>query len=140
MSIRDDIERFSVAVGAKHLLNLLDPYPFAVVRYEYHGSNDSMDNDGLLYYATIEAYDAGEPLDMKQGDNPLGHELYDAITAFGYGVTEVHHAGWENNEGGHGHVDFIVRPTLGPDGLGPRVVQNHWDYVQTEEHGGEHVY
>jgi hypothetical protein len=139
MSLKEKVNKMTTGAAAKHLLNLLEPFPYAVVRYEYHGANDSLNNDELILFSTMGEYDKSEPASDDVASDKLGADLVEGLSEFGYAVTEAHYGGWENNEGGHGTVDYIVHPDPG-DEFGPRVIQNHWDYVQEEVHRGEHVY
>jgi len=140
-NLEERLHEMPIEDAAKVVINLLEPLPFAVVRYTYYGSDDSLSSDSLDYYETWEDYLAGDRTFRGDGDqadpNPIPTKLAEGIMLVAGAIIERHHGGWENNDGGHGKVDFIVKPA---EGETPRVILKHWNYEQIEHFGGTNVY
>lgn len=132
-NLKEHLESMRVEDAAKVIINLLEPLLYAVVRYEYYGSDDSLSSDELQYFATWEDYICGSTDHSRKASD----KLRDGIQLVASAIIERHHGGWENDDGGHGKVDFIVRP---PSGELPHVILKHWDYEQIQHFGGKNVY
>ena len=59
-------------------------------------------------------------------DLDYGSELYREIQDQAYNILESRHAGWEINEGSHGHITINVKERTAFLHHGENVVTTHW--------------
>jgi len=116
---------------AKHCLNLLQPFGWPVWRFSYYGSGDSLNDTYLYIFKDHGEYDKDAPDEIDRSDK-IPNEVKVEVEEFALTMVDAHYAGFENNEGGHGEVDFIIRPGPEDEDQEPRVRLRHWDYEQVE--------
>jgi hypothetical protein len=122
---------------ALHIINrLLEHKKWVVVRYDYYGSGDSLNDDFIYVYTDWARFDSGDghSEDSESNEKKMPEDLAQEIRSFGQTIVDGEHPGWENNDGGHGEVTFYLAASPLDEAITePCVGFKHWDYVTTEE-------
>lgn len=92
---------------------------------EYHGIGDSLDSTDWKVYADDASGSIDDVVELQFKQN-----VVEAFDDFMNSWADHEHPGWENNEGGYGHVTFDLERRA--------CRLEHWGYYTEEKLEGDH--